>query len=251
MQITFADRRFSITLLPLLLVVVMTIIMLKLGVWQLDRATQKKALLNSLESAVSQQTQVLYKVPKDFEMWQYRKIAISGEYIADKQFLLDNQFSGEANDKRAGYNVLTPFTLQDGSTILVNRGWLPRKASKADLPDITIPLDILSIKGIVRLPAKGFSLGDISQADSTWPKLIQFIDIKQLSTISGLSLQPVIIMLLPDEKAGYERYWQTKNNTKMGPAVHYGYAFQWFALTATLIILSLTIVIKKSKKVST
>ncbi len=243
------NRRLYIALLPFLVVVALLLIMAKLGFWQLDRAAQKKALLTAVSDAQTQQVQRLYKVPAELLDWQYRKIDISGRYLKDKQLLLDNRFSGKADDKRAGYEVLTPFELQDGSVVLVNRGWLPRAANRSDLPNIAMEQNIKQLKGIVRKPAKAFSLGNINELSSTWPKLIQFIDIAQLSELLDMPLHQAIVMLLPEQPEGYSRHWQNQSDIKMGPAVHYGYAFQWFALSLTLLVLSVFIVIKKSEKV--
>ena len=53
----------------------------------------------------------------------------SGAYDSARQMLIDNMSNAEG---RAGYYVITPFALRGGGWILVNRGWVPVGASRAD-----------------------------------------------------------------------------------------------------------------------
>ena len=63
-----------------------------------------------------------------------RRCACSGQYEPGHQFLLDNMSHGG----RAGYQVLTPFRLEDGRLLLVNRGWLPLPDERRErLPDLS------------------------------------------------------------------------------------------------------------------
>lgn len=242
-------RLYSLNFKAAIAVFVMLAIMGRLGIWQLDRAEEKKVFLHSVLSAQQAPLEVLYKVPEQFNDWVYRKIEISGDYLVDQQFLLDNQFSGNDNDKRAGFDVLTPLLLQDQSVILVNRGWLPRSDSKQDLPNVHFQPEGRAVQGILRIPSEQFTLGEISSQSAQWPMVVQALDIIKLQPFMQKKIQPVVLMLLPEQPHGYIRAWQGKHDIKMGPAVHYGYAFQWFALSATLLVLSLGFMFKTSQKV--
>ena len=58
------------------------------------------------------------------------------------------------------------------------------------------------------------------------------------AAILGYPLQPALILLEPATPDGYERDWQPRFGG-FGPERHYGYAAQWFALAAALVILYL------------
>ena len=57
--------------------------------------------------------------------------------MRSRQILIDNMVNGE----RAGYFVITPFALQGGGWVLVNRGWVPLGASRAERPAIPVAGD--------------------------------------------------------------------------------------------------------------
>lgn len=248
MVINCYGRQYQINLAVLLAVVLMVALMLKLGFWQINRAAEKKDWLESLANAETLPTQALYKQPADFEAWQYKKAELYGRYLNEQQFLLDNQFSGLQEDKRAGFNVITPFELEDKTIVLVNRGWLPREHNKSVLPVVGINAELKSVKGVLSKPAKQFSLGDITSQKHTWPVLVQYVDTREMSAILQREIAPMMLMLSPSEAEGYARNWDKKKTIKMGPSAHYGYAFQWFALSFTLVSLSVLIVLKKSIK---
>ena len=75
---------------------------------------------------------------------EYRQITLSGTFDAQAQKLLRKQ----TLDGEPGFAVLTPFTIEDGSRILVNRGWV---AGNGQLPAstalLTPPTGVLSITG--------------------------------------------------------------------------------------------------------
>ncbi len=60
------------------------------------------------------------------------RISLSGTFIHDQQFLLDNR----SHQGRPGWEVLTPLALDDGRLILVNRGWIPFSGDRTRLPDV-------------------------------------------------------------------------------------------------------------------
>lgn len=248
MRFIFLQRQFNIPLLLFVLVIVASTVMLRLGFWQLQRAADKTALVESLVLAENAATESVERLPENILDWQYKKVQLQGRYLNETQLLLDNQFNGDAEDNRAGYDVLTPFLLNDNSIILVNRGWIARNLLKDEKPNIDFTSNTNTVSGIIRAPSKAFALGEMLDSNTTWPKLIQFVDMPLLQLLFEQKLQPVILMLLPEEPHGYTRFWQSRDNIKMGPMVHYGYAFQWFALAFTLIVLSLYMVIKNSEK---
>ena len=61
---------------------------------------------------------------------------------------------------------------------------------------------------------------------------------ERLAAILGYPLRPSLILLEPEAPGGYRRDWQPRFGG-FGPERHRGYAVQWFALAATLVILYL------------
>ncbi|KQT73166.1 SURF1 family cytochrome oxidase biogenesis protein [Microbacterium sp. Leaf436] len=65
---------------------------------------------------------------------EWRPVRLEGRYLADEQLLVRNRAHGGS----AAYEQLVPFRLDDGRTLLVDRGWLPPGNSQSlpdDIPD--------------------------------------------------------------------------------------------------------------------
>lgn len=228
MKICFFSSRVVSTVIFL----VMLSLLLGLGFWQLYRGRQKA----ELQAAFAQQS---HQPPVDLAAVNpidpnnyYRRVIAKGQYDSAHQILLDNQI----RDGQPGYHVLTPLRLPDGHAILVNRGWIALGESRQTLPDITAPMEIVTADGWLAQPAQpGLRLGDAAGSDLRWPRVTLYIDYDRLATILGYPLQPAIILLDPKADWGYGRDWRPHFGG-FGPERHQGYAVQWFALAAVLVI---------------
>lgn len=226
--------RFECSVGFMLLVLIMLGLMLSAGFWQLDRARQKRVLQSDYQRQTSAPViNVSEELPPATEI-RFRQVRLTGRYDSDKQFLLDNRSRAADNGKRlTGYEVLTPFKLNRGETVLVNRGWLVAPLDRGQLPVVPVTMDSRFVQGVMQIPVKGFSLGEID-TDSDWPRRIQFIDIEQLSERLQTELYPAILMLDNAEMDGFRRGWTPVID---GPAKHYGYAVQWFGMALATLVL--------------
>jgi surfeit locus 1 family protein len=120
-----------------------------------------------------------------------------------------------------------------GGYLLVNRGWLPAAADRAQLPELVVSSGARQLSGIINTPDKGFTLGDID-SDAVWPRRIQYIDFKELDERLPFALYPAVLMLNDNEADGFRRDWQPVVD---GPAKHYSYAVQWFGMALASVIL--------------
>jgi cytochrome oxidase assembly protein ShyY1 len=62
---------------------------------------------------------------------QWRTVAVRGSYLVRKQLLVRNRVDPDGNP---GFEVLTPFRLDDGRVLVLDRGWVPI-GTKQDRPD--------------------------------------------------------------------------------------------------------------------
>ena len=160
-----------------------------LGVWQLQRAEEKKQIQFENESRKSNAPLTFNFPISDPASLRYQRIRAQGTFISDKQFVLDNQIL----DHTVGYNILTPFKLANSTKIvLVDRGWVPLTDSRERLPNIEVDEDLRSLVGMVYVPfGKAYSLGEIDSGATTWPRLIQFLDFEALEARLGENLLPL------------------------------------------------------------
>lgn len=217
-----------------LLVFVIVLVMLRAGFWQLDRAEQKIAMQQAFEAgSQANPVRLSGELPQP-EIIRYRKVLAEGEYLAGKQFLLDNRIGvDERGVKQAGYDVLTPFRLANDKVVLVNRGWVPAGQDRRQLPGIDVAPGIRRVEGVVNLPGESFRLGEMDSGDQ-WPRVIQFIDYDAIARRVRADVYPAVIMLTPEEEDGFLRVWRP---VVEGPRIHYSYAVQWFAMSLAVVVL--------------
>jgi surfeit locus 1 family protein len=202
-----------------------------LGSWQLGRAEQKEELLAQYEAG--QQTQVAISSENAGRLKRYHRVSVAGRYDPAHQILLDNMPSHAG---RPGFRVLTPMQSSAG-WLLVDRGWLPLGATRAELPNVAVPADDRNITGTMdSLPRAGITLESAPVAAETpWPRVLSFPTQADLEQQLGHKLIPGVLLLDPSQPDGYERVWEAHLGFK--PERHIGYAVQWFALAAAAVII--------------
>jgi surfeit locus 1 family protein len=219
---------------PTLFAVALTLaavgIFVRLGLWQLHRADEKKALVAQYEAG--QRSTV--DLSGAGSITRYQKVRARGRYDAGHQVLLDNMPSAMGG---AGYRVLTPFELEQGGWWLVDRGWVAPGRTRADLPGIDVRGEVRTIHGQTdRLPEPGVRLASApASGGERWPRVMNFPDRSTLERELGRPIAPLIVKLDASEPDGYERVW--REPVVAGSGRHLGYAVQWFAFAATAVIL--------------
>jgi len=236
--------RFSPKLVPTLATLIVFPILLSLGFWQLHRAEFKQTLLATYQSRAQKLPLTLNKIRPNKD-YKYYRIKITGHYDTAHPFLLDNR----SHQHRIGYQVLIPFVPDNSKrALLINLGWIPRARDRKQLPALkTVPED-QTISGKIYLPTKNpFSLSEAHDHSSSWPKVIQTIQLKKLATTVNYSFYPFVVLLSPKAAHGYVRSWKPIN---VSPNKHLGYAVQWFALALALLIIFIVVNIKRESKKS-
>jgi len=232
------NRRFRPSLAPTLAVVALLPLLVSLGFWQLDRAGQKRTLQTAFaagsEAVVDPVAAELPTLPR------YQQVVLRGRFDTQHQFLLDNMTDGGA----AGYQVLTPFRPEGwDASIIVNRGWVKKDFTRPELPVVEVDELPRELSGrLAPLPRPGISLVSAPQTEASWPRVVQFPQMEELAQSLGQTLVARSILLDADAADGYLRRWQP---VELGPERHIGYAVQWFALAATLLIIYLLVNLKR------
>lgn len=199
----------------------------RLGFWQWDRAAQKEALQATLDRRAGLPAigaaELTANAAGGADLL-YRNVSLRGRWLADRTVYLENrQMNG-----RPGFFVLTPLQWP-GGTVLIQRGWLARdNDERARLPALPTPLGDVAVAGRIAPPPA--RLYEFSAAASG--PIRQNLDIESFSREIGLPLLPLSILQADGPGTdGLLRKWPL-------PAVdtskHYGYAFQWWALSALI-----------------
>jgi surfeit locus 1 family protein len=230
-SIKIGSRIFSPRLFTTLLTLALMVLLVSLGRWQLRRADEKRALFDSFAAG----TDVTRQIDGSTTLLpRYQHIEASGRYDEARQVLIDNMVNGE----QAGYFVITPFALAGGGWVLVNRGWVPLGASRAERPAIPVAADARRIRGRAdHMPSPGIQMGTPAALAPPYPVVAAFptrADIARLLGESSWTRAADLILLDPGEPDGYVRNWTAPG---FPPIRHIAYAVQWFALALTLFII--------------
>jgi len=214
--------------------------MVSMGLWQLDRAEYKDNLLNKIGERKGLQPVSLAELPHNDEDRLFMPVRVSGMFDTEHQFLYDNRIL----DGRAGYHVYTPLRLQTGEAILVNRGWVPQGKTRQDLPEIPASLATVEFSGLMdRVPSKGFVLSGQLHNEITWPMVLQYVDTEELGRMLGYPLMSMVIWM---DKSSKDIFQHELPVLLLDSAKNKGYAFQWFAMALTILILYIVLNTKKA-----
>jgi surfeit locus 1 family protein len=230
-SIKIGSRIFSPRLFTTLLTLALMVLLVSLGRWQLRRAEEKRALFESFAAGTDVTRQIDGATPL---LPRYQHIEANGHYDQTRQVLIDNMVNGE----QVGYFVITPFALAGGSWVLVNRGWVPLGASRAERPAIPVAADARRVRGRAdHMPSPGIQMGTPAPLAPPYPVVGAFPTRAEIARLLGeSSWAPATDLILLDagEPDGYVRNWTAPG---FPPIRHIGYAVQWFALALTLFII--------------
>lgn len=122
----------------LLLAAVFAAACLFLGRWQMDRRAETLAEINRVVTNYSATPVAFDEIRDQFSTLdvdrEWTQVSVQGTYDVDGQRIVRNRpLNGQP-----GYEVVVPFTLSTGETIIIDRGWLPIGNNNPGRPD-TIP----------------------------------------------------------------------------------------------------------------
>jgi surfeit locus 1 family protein len=219
--------RSAVVLIAAVTVVVVTA---RLGIWQLDRASQKQALQRTLDErsalpplAASELAETSASAVGQFQ----RRIELRGRWIESATVFLENR----QMNARTGFDVVTPLQPEGpGAAVLVQRGWYPRDLlDRTRLPVVAPEPGIVTVVGRIAPPPG--RLYEFAGAASG--PIRQNLDVAAFSRELARPLRPLSIV--QDQPSGSSdvlmRQWPQPG---AGVARHHGYAFQWFALSALM-----------------
>ena len=200
----------------------------RLGVWQLDRAAQKIALQTAIEAEGARPPLANADLGGDDQL--HRRVALRGRWLTELSVWLDNR----PMDGHTGFFVVTPLLLSGSDrAILVQRGWAPRnQLDRQKLPPLATPAGEVLVQGrLAASPSRLFELGEGAPG-----AIRQNLDPAAFAVESGLKLLPLTVVQTAAAGAdeGLLRHWPAPD---LGLQKHYGYAFQWFALCALILVL--------------
>jgi surfeit locus 1 family protein len=229
---------FAPGLWPTLAAVFFFVLTLSLGNWQSGRADFKRELQARYDAAVREAPIHVGSDLLDRDSVLYRKLEVAGVFDDAHTILIDNRVLNGV----AGYHVLTPLRINGGPVaILVNRGWIAAGRTRDQVPLPPTPAGVVRLEGMAVDPhTRYFELAETAPQGRVW----QNLDFERYAKSARLQLQPVLLLQTSDLADGLRRSWPRPDT---GVDTHVSYAFQWYSLAATLVVLWLIINVRRHR----
>ncbi len=204
-----------------LLVVTLVVVMVNLAFWQLRRLDERRQFNATVQANISQPVAPLDDVRVDIadpSTAEWRTVEVSGTYLPDHQFLVVNR----SQNGDTGRNIVDALQINDGSLLLVNRGFV-RNADDAP----PVPAGPVTIVGRLRASEQR-KTGQSADEDVPGLSEIRRIDVGLLTGQFDSTVLPMYVEQLqstPSDSKVLEPI-VAPNTDDEGP--HLSYTIQWF-----------------------
>jgi surfeit locus 1 family protein len=231
-------------LLTSVLVIAASVVMVRLGMWQLDRMGQRQAFNTRVQEQLQADPLVLDESALDLDLYsmEYRQATVTGTYLPEDEIVLRNQvWEGEFGTE-FGVALFTPLRIEGtDAAVLVERGWIPQDTAGQDARTIYRQDGSVTLTGRLRRAETDFNIYQWLHPDpkltsgqsrlDTWNN----INLERISSQMDTALLPVYLQLTPqDVQTGPPYAIPSEIDLSDGP--HLGYAIQWFTFAILLLI---------------
>jgi surfeit locus 1 family protein len=223
--------------LPALLTLVGLVVLIGLGLWQLERRAAKHELTAKLAERLSGPPAPL--PPRagwdklDKAQQEYRRVTFPAEFEHEREALVYAAASAFRPDVSGpGYWVFTPARLPGGSVVVVNRGFVPDGRQDPKSRPEGQATGIVDLTGVMRWPEPR---GSFTPADAASRNLWFLRDHQAIAEQKGWG--PVAPFYIEQEApavpGGLPKAGRLQVNL---PDNHLQYAITWFSLAGALLV---------------
>lgn len=201
---------------PIFVGLVGTVILIGLGVWQVNRLGEKQAMLTEIEGRIADRAVSLPAHP-DAETDSYLPVTVTGTLAPGLRVLTS------VRNRGAGYRMISVLTTDAGRRVMVDRGFLPAETPS---DDEAAEGQLLTVTGNLHWPREtdGFT-PDPDHETGLWFAR----DVPAMA--AALETEPVLVVARKIEPMPFAATPQPVG-TEGIPNDHLQYAVTWFALAA-------------------
>lgn len=222
-----------------LIMLTLAAMLFALGVWQVMRLNQKDALIARMEQRINAPVQALPPAAEwgafDPQIWDYRQVSFAGSFVPGKNILVFTNLSDpQGKFGGPGYWVMTPFALENGGYVLVNRGFVPEGQKGVFVSKPPEHQGFLHLEGIARVSetANAFTPGPDQANNVEWVR-----DVARLQAMLGPNVSPLLPIYVDLDKGAPGALPQGGETSMTIPNRHLGYAITWFGLGTVALVL--------------
>ncbi|MFF4823811.1 SURF1 family protein [Streptomyces sp. NPDC001312] len=206
--------------------------MIRLGFWQLHRHEHKVALNQVIAESLAARPVPAESLTSPGATVKhadlYRRVTAKGHFDTAAEEVVRRRTNDNGD---VGYHVLTPFVLEDGRILLVNRGWVPADASQTTFPTIPAPArGEITVTGRL-MPDETTAASGIKDVKGLPDRQVMLISSTQQAERLGKQVLGGYVQLTsPAPQGGSPQLLPDPEHGDIGP--HLAYAIQWWLFTA-------------------
>src|SRR5215468_7442170 len=139
---------FRPTFWPTVFTVPALLLMVGLSIWQVQRLHWKEGLIAARVARTTAAPIALPQVGTDLTSLEFHRVTVQGTFDHGHELYL----AARSQNGNVGYWIVTPFKIESGGLVLVNRGWVPQEKK---LPPNRMEGQVagpIALDGIIRLP---------------------------------------------------------------------------------------------------
>ncbi|WP_395770496.1 SURF1 family protein [Arenimonas sp.] len=230
----------KLRIILLLAAMLVELLLLRLGFWQLARGEEKQQALQAA-AAVLQEKQAQPLADALTQLSGFTWVRGHAVFREAPLLLLDNQRRGN----QVGVSVFQAADADDGRTLLVDLGWLPVQGDRQLPKPATLSGSMLLEGLLLPPPSPGLAIGPAYTAQADGSLLLMRLDQEALSKALNRPLSGRILRVDPAQRIGFARDLAVQANT-LPPEKHRAYALQWFGLAAAFAVLCIGVMMRKT-----
>ena len=208
----------------------MFVILLGLGVWQLERLQWKLGLIAEMNAHLGAAPiaidEILKLAPEEA---QYRRVALDGHFENDHETYVYTA----TDNGLAAYHVVTPFALDDGRVLFVDRGIVPPELRDPQKRRAGLLTGEQHVVGVWRTPDRP---GAFTPAADFKNRVWYSHDVWAMA--KALQLKPAAAVIVEADATPNPGGWPRGGQTVVSlPNDHLQYALTWFLLAGALLVI--------------
>ena len=202
---------------------------IRLGIWQLDRLSERRAFNARLTSRAETSPVDFGRLPRDSGEARYRRVKITGTYDFANEVVLTSR----SRNGSPGINIITPVRRPGTDTaVLVNRGWIYAPDGMTGDPARWPEPAPLAGEAYV----ENYQLRDGAVKSPRAPRAYRWMDQRTLSQDFPYPIAPYYLVLIGESTAPPANIPPRVPVPPLDEGSHQSYAFQWFSFAAISII---------------
>jgi surfeit locus 1 family protein len=232
-------------LLSHVLVLVVVAALLALGQWQLQRLDERRTQNALLEERLAAPPLAVEDLAAEADLdtvaLEFRRVTVTGTYLPEEELLLE----GREHRGQSGRDSFVPLALDDGTSVLVRRGWVPRELGPPPLLDAAPPEGEVTVTGYLERSVPEPSFGPSNPPDGELA-IIQVPDVERIAVQLPGETFPMIVRLTSQDPppaataAATDRGLDTlpvvRETAPLEEGSHLSYAVQWFSFALLALI---------------